>query len=138
MKIHPVTHGPRKNRFCGPAALSALTGRQTDFTAAFLRLISGKRSVMGVDHDLMLRALYKLGYRVRSNNVEGTPTLAGWLKLTPRPAGVVYLVSAGRHYQVISGRRFVDSKTIDIVSVRDERVKRRARVKAAWQVMPAA
>jgi hypothetical protein len=140
MKLHPVLHGPKRNRFCGPSALSAITGLPTDDTARMLRELSGRRSITGTSDAEMFRVLQHLGFnavRVPARDPDRpkvTQTLASWLKLTPRPEGVVYLVSAGNHWQVISGRRYVCGVVKEIVSVRDKRVKRRARVRGAWKI----
>lgn len=144
MNIKKIKHGPKGNRFCGPGALSAITGRQTDATAKMLRKLTGRRQITGC-HDFEMRRAFKafgyemtqtFGYTYLQKTTRGFKeiTLAKWLQITPRPAGKVFLVSAGNHYQVISGRRFVCSQTVDIVSVRDKRVHRRARVKAAWEI----
>lgn len=144
MLLHPVKHGPKGNRFCGPSALSAITGKLTDDTAALLRRQTGRRQITGTHPDQIVRALRTYGYEAKqvfgyTYNQMSKPdwkplTLAGWLKATPRPEGKVFLVDAGNHWQVISGRRYVCGQTKEIVSIRDKRVKRRARVKAAWEI----
>lgn len=142
MTLHPVTDGPRKNRFCGPAALSAITGQTTDETAAMLRRVTGKRSIMGTWASDLLRALQCFGFTaavvIDFTEEPMRPTLARWLKDTTadRTTGRVFLISAGHHWQVVSGRRFVDSKTRSIVSIRDPKVHRRARVRKVWEVLP--
>ena len=141
MKIHTVTHGPRGNRFCGPAALSALTGKATTETAAMLRHVSGRRQITGTTTGEMADALDQFNYGILrvyddTRAVKERMTLTGWLRLTQadRVAGRVYLVEAGNHWMVISGRRYVDSITEDIVSIKDKQVMRRARVRAAFEI----
>ena len=139
MKLHPVTDGPNKNRYCGPSALSAITGLLTDDTARHLRRVTGKRAIRGTHNWAMLRVLRQLGYRaclVCAPTRDERPTLTSWLRESKgmRTGGRVFLVVAGHHYQVISGRRFVDSKTRQIVGIKHEKVKRRARVARVWEI----
>ena len=137
MKLHPITSGLKKNRYCGPGALSAITGRTTDEMALLLRKVSGKRAIKGVGRAWMLMALNHMGYGAVRQWVDidhTRPTLAAWLKSAVRPEGTIFLVSAGNHWQVISGRRFVCSQTKEIVSLRHPKVHRRSRVKDAWRI----
>jgi hypothetical protein len=140
MNLHPIKHGPKGNRYCGPCALAAISNRQTDYAAKLLRKITGKRSITGTSHWAVHRALHEMGFGVRKVTYhQARPTkdrmsLAAWLKITPRPAGKVFLLDAGNHWQVISGRRYVCGRIGEIVSIRDKRVKRRAKVEAAWEV----
>jgi len=69
----------------------------------------------------------------RSNGI----TLARWLKLSVkhRTEGRVFLVVAGWHWQLISGRRYTCGRIRDIVSIRDKRVKRRARVAEVYELI---
>jgi hypothetical protein len=78
-------------------------------------------------------------WRASQYNAKHAPTLAAWLKATKdeRTAGRVYLLVAGLHWLVVSGRRYVCGITGDIVSIKDKRVRRRARVTGAWEVTKA-
>lgn len=138
MKLHPVTHGPRKNRFCGPAALSAISGKLTDVTAKTLRDVSGRRSITGTTQNEMWCAAEALGFRLIPSSLSPRGvTLAEWLRRVERPEGRLFLVSAGNHWVVISGRRFVCGRTGEIVDFKHPKVKRRARVKATFIVVEA-
>jgi hypothetical protein len=118
------------NRYCGPAVISILTGMTTNAAADKIRWRSG-RIVRGVYiHDLVA-ALKDCGWRYREwKSCPVKPTLAQWLKDTKarRTSGRIYLVLAGSHYQIITGRRYICGRVGELVSVRDKRVKRRARV----------
>lgn len=131
---HPKSGG---NRFCGPAALSILTGIDTGQAAALLREVSGARAIMGTYSSHMIKALVKLGYSINSAySFWEKPTLAAWLRDTRKDRGTgVYLVSAGHHWQVVQGRRYCCGIVGDVISIRDDRVKRRARVRAAYEVV---
>lgn len=65
------------------------------------------------------------------------PTLAAWLRehkniLTSHR---VYLLAAGNHWQLITGFRYACGQVGEIVSVRDPRVRRRARVSEVYEVI---
>lgn len=134
MKIHPVTHGPAYNRWCGPSALSALTGRTTDETSAVLRELTGRRSITGTSNSEILLALRHYGLSYAWRPVLGRMTLAAWLRADPPVGDQVMLVSAGRHWQVVTARRFVCGKTLEIVGHRHPKVKRRAIVQYVWRI----
>lgn len=137
MKLRPVNVGPRPNRWCGPAIISIITGCTTREAADLLCDITGARQITGTFTSDVKEALRRHGYAlvpVKSRNYGEKPTLAAWLRDTPRPAGVLYMVIAGHHYQAISGRRYCCGRVREIVSIRDKRVKRRARVTAAYVV----
>jgi hypothetical protein len=133
----------RGNRFCGPAAISIITGLDTAQSAALIRQGTNKRSVQGTSIYEVSRALNDLGYGVNSvakvNPLapRTNPTLAAWLRDTTKTRGShVYLISAGNHWQVVQGRRFCCGQTGEIVSIRDDKVKRRARVRGVWRIEP--
>jgi hypothetical protein len=133
---HPKTGG---NRYCGPAVISALTGLDTGETAALLRHVTGKRSIKGTSHWSVRRALALCGIDTLPNaRGDFRPTLARWHRWA-REAGLftgdaVWLIVAGNHWQAVTARRYVCGRIGKIVSIRDERVKRRARVDAAYRV----
>lgn len=128
------------NRFCGPAALSIIAGVDTAEAAAVIRHVSGKRSVTGTSHRDLLRSLDLLGYKAKSAakanplSPNSNPTLAAWLKSDVRDGQALYLVVAGNHWQVVQGRRYCCGITEEIVSIRDKKVKRRARVTAVYEI----
>ncbi len=137
--LRPVNHsGPRKNRYCGPSALSALTGLSTGDTAALLRKVSGKRSIKGTHTRHMKVALEWLGYRTGCDfdyehlPARGRPTLLRWAKGRPDKSAT-YLLSVGHHWAVVQGRRYVCGIIGSIVPIK-ESPKKRAKVKAAWRI----
>jgi len=134
-----------KNRYCGPAAISIISGISTGEAAKLLRVITGARAIRGVWTLDLEMSLEDLGYELlpyyspRHDSVprKDRPTLARWLKQTKdnRTSGRVFLIVAGHHFQVVSGRRYCCGRTNKIVSIRDELVKRRARVAEAYEVV---
>lgn len=166
MKINPVIkprNKSRHNRYCGPCALSILTGRDTGDCAWAIRATSGVTAVRGTYPDQLIDALQLFGLKVIGANypplgdhwfrdsdarqstiarlteskrmIKRAPTLAAWLKQTKdiRTSGRVFLIIAGWHWQVISGRRYACGLTENIVSVKDA-PHRRARVTGVWEV----
>lgn len=137
MDINPVISGA--NRFCGPAVLSSLLKIDTGEAARRIRAKNGKRSVTGTYVNDLLSVLREDGLNLKTSILYGVkkPTLAGWLKefQSQRVSGRVFLILAGRHWQLVSGRRYVCGITKEVVSVRDKRVKRRARVAVVYEVV---
>lgn len=147
LRIKPVNHGSSKrdkNRFCGPAVISAITGMTTGEAAAQLRAFTNRRMITGTGTWEVQNILLNNGIRMRDvrhywdvkfNRTDGV-TLAGWLKASvkDRDAKRVFLVVAGWHWQLVQGRRYVCGLTGDIVSIRDKRVKRRARVAEVFEL----
>jgi len=145
--IKPVNHGQTKrdkNRYCGPAVISAITGITTGEAAAQLRAFSGRRMITGTGTWEVQNILLRNGvgmkdvrkwWDVKFNPTNGV-TLAGWLKASvkDRNAKRVFLVVAGWHWQLVQGRRYVCGRTGEIVSIRDKRVKRRARVAEVYEL----
>lgn len=140
MNIKPVK--VEGNKYCGPAVISAIAGITTGEAARIIRETSNVRAVRATSIWQVERAFDELDYKLTKVPHldlfahKDRPTLARWLKQNKelRAAGRVFLVSAGRHWQLISGRRYVCGRTVEIVSVRDKRVARRARVKGVWEI----
>lgn len=126
------------NRYCGPAVISAIAGIPTSEAARMIREARNKRMVKGTHIGDLIPVFNKLGFIVTRLDVPTKPyiTMARWFRLnkTIRTAGRVFLISAGHHWQLTSGRKFVCGQTMEIVSVRDKRVHRRARVKSVWEI----
>ena len=138
MKIKPVTHiSTDRNRYCGPAVISAVTSMNSGEAARLIRSVSGQRAVRGAFTTHVRRALTLCG--IQSIRQRCTPkiTLAAWLRESKgsRTTGRVFLVVAGHHFQLIEGRRYVCGRTRDIVSIKDKKVKRRARVEEVYELV---
>jgi hypothetical protein len=108
-------HG--KNRYCGPTALSAITGLSTDACAAVVRQVNPrKRSVKGMDDWELIAAIRALGGQARLLHVSApmTPkqTLAQWLdQRSEELRGQVLVVTAGWHYMTVLRDTMVCSLT---------------------------
>lgn len=119
------------NRYCGPGALSILTGIDTAQAARLLRHISQRKYIKGTSNWVMLRALNALGYSTQSVYLRPNVTLAQWLRES-RNTGA-YLVNITDHYCVITDRMYVDNVTGQGVAL-SRAPHRRARVVHAWHV----
>lgn len=135
LKLGPVVRTKKaSNKYCGPAVVSALTGADTAEVARVMRHVSGARSIKGTSWGTVTKVLHLYGIgccdfvtgynREKGNRV----TLTQWLRQTDRPTGKVFLIAAGHHWQLVSGRRYVCGISKEVVSIRDKIVKRRARV----------
>lgn len=136
MKLHEI-HG--RNRYCGPAAISAITGASTDEAAYAIRQISGQKAVKGSHWADVLSVLKSAG--ILADTVYHAPrgkgmTFAQWRResKSQRKAGVVYLLVSGWHYQVVSGRRAACGRIRNIVSIADKSLKQRSRVSHVWRL----
>lgn len=145
LKIKPVNHGTAKadkNRYCGPSVISAITGMTTGEAARLIRTISGVKSVKGTSTRQVRDALrdcnidmqrYSFGMALSRST---GPTLAAWLRATvkERNADRVFLIVAGWHWQLVQGRRYVCGIVGDVVSIKDKKIKRRARVAEVYEL----
>lgn len=138
MKLRTPIHGKNDaNRYCGPAVISCLTGMTTGEAARLIRARTGKTNVMGTYTHEVRGALSQCGLQMTPIALSANGlTLTQWLaeSVAKRKAGIIYLVLAGNHWQLISGRRYVCGRIGEIVSIKDKRVKRRARVSAVWRI----
>ena len=143
LKLRAIKDGKDMNRYCGPSVVSALTDLTTGQAARLFRLMYGRTAIRGSHPHEVLGALKECNIEhtrwtkpgVRLGRTDG-PTLAKWLQLSKedRTAGRVFLLIAGWHWQLVSGRRYTCGRIRDIVSIRDNRVKRRARVAKVWEL----
>ena len=145
LKIKPVNHGTTKadrNNYCGPSVISAITGMTTGEASRLVRSLSGVKSVKGTSTRQVRDALrdcnidmQRCSFNMVLSRSTG-PTLAGWLKQTvkERTADRVFLIVAGWHWQLVQGRRYVCGIVGDVVSIKDKKIKRRARVAEVYEL----
>lgn len=135
MTIHPVTRKNRGNRYCGPAAISIVTGCDTDTAAKLIRAYNGNRPVCSTYTSHLHAVLRDFGYRIVTEKVEIGSTLASWLRATHgERGGKVYVVLAGDHFQIVSGNRYCCSLTGEIVGLKHDKVRRRSRVRQVVRI----
>lgn len=137
MKVYKINKNG--SRYCGPSALSALSGLGTKETAALLRKITGRKMITGVDTGDVLRAVNLLGFNFSGGTPAGEKkkTLNQWIKdVSSRNSKNVYLIVAGYHFMVVQGRQVICSMSnYDFMHV-DDHPKRRAFVVEAYQITP--
>lgn len=103
------------NRFCGPAALSLLTGRKVPTITAALRDITGDRAIKGVHNWAMRKALTLFGRNVevvftKYQTTRMRPTLVGAIRmLKTRKPNEKFLITLSTHYVVLKGRKLYDN-----------------------------
>ena len=121
--------------FCGPAALSLITGRSVDDCVTVLKHIrQSARAIKEIYNTEMREALAHLGYQMHVLPVRGRPTLAQLLRsLRERGPEHIFLINTTGHYVVLRGRKIYDNKNPEGVFVRQYN-HRRARVYASWIV----
>jgi len=151
MTIHAVSHreplapGGRKQRYCGPAAISALTGRTAECAAAWINHRRGKPGhhvVVGSGGREIKDTLESLGYmpfqeypsphfgyRPASDK---HPTFSCWLDEREHKSGL-YLVMLSDHCIAVEGNKLCDSQCPDGIHVEKSGFLRR-RVEAAYLI----
>lgn len=131
--MHPIKHDPsRPNKYCGPAALSILTGIDTGQAAAVLRLVGGRERIRGAFYYEMTRALDRLGYKPVVEALPHRMTFGQWARL-PRPADAIYLIESGHHYRVVQGQQVCCSLVQKPVALADDQRLQR-RINAVWRI----
>lgn len=131
-----VIRNANDNTFCGPAALSLITGKPVSECTAALRAATGRRAIFGVAYREMMAVLPMLGYIAAPIPIgDKPPTLAALLrKLKDRRPEDVYLLSVTDHYLVLRGRKIYDNRNPEGVFVR-QYPHRRVRVKGIFGTM---
>jgi hypothetical protein len=141
IQLRPVNKPKGENRFCGPAAISCVTGLTTGNIAEVLRNVFRRRMITGLAQDHLRWFLGRCGikteriasYKCHSNSER--PSLAKWLATSVdiKPSKV-YIVVAGNHYSVIQGDQYCCGLVGDIINVTDKRARRRAKVLEAFEL----
>ena len=145
LNIKPVNNGKTaadRNRYCGPAVISAVTGMTTSEAARLIRHVGGRKAIKGSTTWEVKRSLELCGIESKRTTFGLTlgrskgVTLAGWLKATvkERTSDRVFLIVAGWHWQLVQGRRYVCGIVRDVVSIKDKKIKRRARVAEVYEL----
>jgi hypothetical protein len=155
-----VKREERSNTFCGPAALSLITGKHVDECVkevhAYRNLCKDPdccdpalRSVRGMSNTEMLRVLLNMKHQntpvsslfgYDTSSLKENPTLVTfmrWLKRQGRwDAKKVYLLNTTGHYVVMKGIKLFDNRNPEGVFF-GKYNRRRVRVKYAWEVRKA-
>lgn len=126
--------------WCGPSAVSALTGQPQEHVSQWIAKRRGKgtaRGVRGTSTGEVRSALAHTGLhtkRLESYEKGDRPTLAAWLKQRgPEVRKATCLIEVGDHWIVVKGRKLVDNHHPTPVFIKQAK-GRRARVKKVWLV----
>lgn len=136
--MHALTGIPKdRTIWCGPSAISMLTGVGYGEVLDLLRLTTGRRTIKSVGQLAMIRALDSLGWTLRAEPIRARDrrTFAWWLRSRTREQrlrGSAFLVELTRHYVVVDGRWGGDNHTKVPVRLR-EMPHRRRLVKRVWR-----
>jgi hypothetical protein len=117
-----ITHDIKTALWCGPAAISAVTGRPTSEIMALARHFTGKKTVKGLSVRALRQVLNALGYRTDeifsaglefcAGNPNWKPTLAKWTKENAKAfSKLPCVVLVSNHYVTVKGRQLVDTFT---------------------------
>lgn len=141
--IFKVKQGSSKNGYCGPAALSCITGLTvSDILDTLLRR---GRHVRGMKDYEMVQALHLAGFYPQPVKTHATDerfvfpardnwTLAQFIwRNKSRNAQDVFLLSTPSHYLVLRGRKIFDNHHPEGIFIRDY-PHRRSRIIRAWFV----
>jgi len=138
MKLHEVNRKKGGNRYCGPAAVSVLTGVDTDTASKIIRSENPRiRAVRGLAEVDLFRALKACGMTVETVPLKKKRgTLINWINENrdARTDDAVFLIVAGHHYQIINGSRYICGLTNTFVPFFHEKVKRRAHVRGVYRI----
>lgn len=120
--IRNITKAPKNhNRWCGPAAVSAITGVDTAQAASLFRAVNGKRSVKGTSIIDMKLVLARLGVHTAKATLykKGEqPTLSRWIDDTrAERRGRAFLIVAGMHWRLVQRDAYVCGLTGRVVDV---------------------
>lgn len=115
LKLHSVKHDNKSKQWCGPSAISAVTGRSTSDIHQCIRDVAKKKCVMGLFVWDMKKTLTALGVSFRHQYHAKLPgqtrdTFAKWLRENRSLyANNPVILVVGNHYVTVMGRKFVDS-----------------------------
>jgi hypothetical protein len=141
--MHTVKHDLRGKLWCGPAAISAITGRGTRTVRDAVQWHRGNyRPVSSTKPSEVLAALELLGYGFQEvwnceKSYFGKPTLVQFVRhwRDELACGLPILCALTGHFVVLQGDLFVDSWTKTPVPFSDAPKQfRRRRVAYAWRI----
>lgn len=120
--LKSITGWEKGTRWCGPSAISIITGQSHPVALALLKDSRAEREadmrIKGVSYGEMRRVLTGLGYAMMPESSHAGVTVAEWLRRrTPEVRQSTMLIVAGVHYIVVKGNYACDSWTSDPVLI---------------------
>jgi len=129
-----VIKNPGDNSYCGPAALSLLTGHHVSLCCYEIRKVTCRRAVKACSNGTMVAVLQRMGKKTTPVTFRGSPTLVGLVRrLRARTPAQRFLIRTTTHFLVLQGRRVYDNLNPDGIFF-GKYNHRRYRVLAAWEV----
>lgn len=126
----------RRGWYCGPHAISVLTGASFEVVRAAINRVRRRPSnqgVMGVSNGTMSTVLRWLGKEMVKYRVTGDPTLKAWLRDADRKEGRPYLIEVTNHYVVVIDDWLIDNHTRGKVNI-NFAPHLKKRVKRVWRI----
>ena len=136
--LHRITG---RNRWCGPAAVAAITGETTDAAAAIILAATGRRAITSTAAVHLRAALRPSGLTISlaesylAAAPRQRPTLAAWMRGARNP-DATFLVAASHHWLVVRGSSVADSVNRRPVPIRAANLRIRSRVASVFLVHP--
>lgn len=133
---HEIVHDLETALWCGPAAISALTGATTSQVRKYVRMYRKDQEsrVQGTNEDEVEFVFRKLGYKMElrylcsSADKKNHPTMARWLRESKRDPHIGYLIGQGGnpgHWVVVHGAFYCCSITDGWVPVQKAPTRRK-------------
>lgn len=131
LKLHKP-HG--SNKWCGPTAMSAITGFSTDECAAVARMVSGKRAIRGLRWSHLTAALDAMGVTLVPFAVP-QPTARAAIDALPETVRQrIVIMCAGNHYMTFLRQTMICPLTHRQLTHINSMPKPRAKVARLWLV----
>lgn len=125
------------NKYCGPAFLSAITGRDTDDCARILSEISGKREIKAIEVKFLITALNRLRFNAEKQKLFAN-SLYGNLMQFAKSDGI-YMIIVPHHVvgvEVKEGKIYlVDNHTLSPIDA-GASARLIQRVEHAYKIIP--
>lgn len=123
------------NTFCGPAVISSLTGIPTCKAEKYVKQLTDETNVKGMWTRDLLKVLQVFGIHATSEGLGNVGrSLKYFLFDSDRDRDEIYLVTSGRHFQLVKGMRFVCGITREMVSVNNPKVRTRTLVSEVYKL----
>lgn len=100
------------NSYCGPGAISLVTGESTDDIARRVREFSGRKAIKGMWPMEVVKVLHQLGYEAKYFSIcANKPTLAQWCRArSPELKQTMCIVFITGHFICVRGIMAADNE----------------------------
>lgn len=125
------------NRYCGPAFLSALTGKDTDECARILSEVSGKREIKAVEVGYLLKALDRMRFKAEREKLFHNSLYGNLTQLAKRDG--IYMIVVPHHVVGVEVKEnkiyLVDNHTLTPIDA-SASARLTQRVEQAYKIVP--